>query len=56
MKQGRLDIRLPLDLVNDIKALARKRGTTVTKMVEEHFHKVLAADALEQREEDVEQI
>lgn len=55
-KQGRIDLRLPLDLVNDIKAFARKQGTTVTKMVEEYFHKVLEADALKQNEEDVEQI
>jgi len=52
VKQGRLNLRLPADLVIDIKELAKRRRVSVTEIVEKYFRMLLEADAMEQSKED----
>jgi HSP90 family molecular chaperone len=55
MKAGRLHLRLEACTVEAIKEYARRRGTTVTLLVQQHFLTLLEEDRL-QRVLDAEQI
>jgi hypothetical protein len=54
MKKGRLHVRLPEELREQIDAYARKRRTTVSALVQQHFLSLLEAE--QQTPYDAEQI
>lgn len=57
MKSGRLSLRVEASLLRDAQELARKRGKTLTEMVEQYFRNLLTEEhLLQESSRDVEQI
>jgi hypothetical protein len=48
MRTGRIHIRLRAELARAIRAYARRRGRTLTEIVEEHFQALLVEEQAEQ--------
>lgn len=59
MKQGRLSLRVDRALLRDITDYAARQGTTLTRMVEQHFRDLLHEEQVRQKvtgADDTEQI